>query len=101
MEYGIKVTDIRMKIREGNGMKAICSIVLNGMIALNDIRVIENREGKLMVAMPSKKMSDGKFKDMANPVSASARRIIEQPILEEYRKLTTISDEFMAMLGIE
>lgn len=99
MEYGIKVTDIRMKIREGNGMKAICSITLNGLIALNDIRVIENRDGRLMIAMPSKKMGDGKFRDMANPVNAEGRRILEEAILEEYNRLTTLSDEFLELIA--
>lgn len=99
MEYGIKVTDIRMRIREGNGMKAICSVVLNGMIALNDIRVIENKDGKLMIAMPSKKMADGKFKDMANPVSAKARQIIETSVIDEYHRLTTITDELWALIN--
>lgn len=98
MDYGLQVTDVRMKIRDGNGMVAICNIILNGMIALNDIRVIENREGKLMVAMPSKKMPDGKFKDMANPVNATARRIIEEAVITEYNKLTTLGQELLELI---
>lgn len=98
MEYELEVTDIKMKIREGNGMKAICNIIINGLIALNDIRVIENKEGRLMIAMPSKKMSDGTFRDLANPVSAEARRILETAILDEYYQLTTLSEEFLASI---
>lgn len=32
MEYGLVVTDVKMKIKDGNGMKAICNIVVNGML---------------------------------------------------------------------
>lgn len=99
MEYGLQITDVRMKIKDGNGMKAICNIIVNGMIALNDIRVVETRDGRLMVAMPSKRMPDGKFKDIANPVNAHARRIIEDAVISEYNKLTTLSNELFALIG--
>ncbi|MFE7817839.1 septation protein SpoVG family protein [Priestia megaterium] len=99
MEYGLTITDIKMKIKDGNGMKAICNIIVNGMIALNDIRIVENRSGKLMVAMPSKKMPGGKFKDMANPVNAEARKIIEDAVIGEYDRLTTLSNEIFALLN--
>ncbi|MBJ8109108.1 SpoVG family protein [Bacillus cereus group sp. TH204-1LC] len=99
MEYGLVVTDVKMKIKDGNGMKAICNIVVNGMLALNDIRIVENRSGKLMVAMPSKKMGDGRFKDLANPVNAEARRIIEDAVIGEYNKLTSLSNELFALIG--
>lgn len=88
MEYGLIVTDVRMIIKDGNGMKAICNIVVNDMIAINGIRVIENSEtGKLMVAMPSKKMVDGSYRDSAHPVSLKGREIIEKAVLDEYNKI--------------
>ncbi|BCT30329.1 MULTISPECIES: SpoVG family protein [Bacillus subtilis group] len=98
MEYGLNITEVRMKIKDGNGMKAICNIIINGMIALNDIRVVENKEGRLMVAMPSKRMPDGKFKDMANPVNAQARRLIEDAVISEYNKHTTLSNELLELI---
>ncbi|MEX3713500.1 SpoVG family protein [Cytobacillus horneckiae] len=99
MEYGIVVTDVKMKIKDSNGMKAICNIIINGMLSLNDIRVVETREGKLMVAMPSKKMPDGKFKDMANPINAECRRIIEDAVIKEYKRATTLSAELFKLIS--
>lgn len=98
MEQSITVTDVKMKIKDGNGMKAICNITINGMLSLNDIRVIENKEGRLMVAMPSKKMPDGRFKDMANPINAECRKIIEDAVIFEYNKITTLSNELFMLI---
>lgn len=100
MNYGLHVTDIYMKIKDDKGMKAICNIVVNGMLCINDIRVIENKDGKLFIAMPSKKMPDGKFKDSCNPANAQARNIIETAILNEYHRMTTLSDELAALIGL-
>ncbi|MES9681613.1 SpoVG family protein [Gottfriedia acidiceleris] len=99
MEHGIVITDVKMKIKDGNGMKAICNIVVNGMISLNDIRIVENQSGRLIVAMPSKKMPGGNFKDLANPVNAEARRIIEDAVIGEYNKLTTLSNELFMLIS--
>lgn len=99
MTYTLQVTDVHMKIKDGNGMKAICNIIINGMLNIADIRVIENKKGELFVAMPSKKMPDGNFKDMANPVNAQARAIIEEAVLGKYNELTTLSDELASILA--
>lgn len=99
MKYEFVITDIKMKIKDGNGMKAICNIVVNELLSINDVRIVENKEGRLMVAMPSKKMPGGGFKDMANPVNATARKIIEDAVLAKYHDSTTLNQNILEFIG--
>lgn len=99
MTNGIVITDVNMKIKDGNGMKAICTVTVNGMIAINDIRIVENKNQELIVAMPSKRMPDGKFKDLANPVNAQARSIIQDAVINRYSELTTLSNELFLLIS--
>lgn len=95
---GITITNVNIRLKDSNGMKALCSIVINDMFVIHDIRVVENRSGNLIVAMPSKKMPDGRFKDVCNPANAEARRIIDEAVLEEYKKATTLCDDILDLI---
>ena len=99
MKHELVITDIRLKIKAGGNMKAICTIIVNDLLAINDIRVIENRDRQLLVAMPSKKMHNGSFKDMANPVNPEARRIIEEAVLGEYNKQIALNEDLFELIG--
>ena len=52
---------------------------------LNDIKVVEGDKG-LFVAMPSKRMPDGEYKDIAHPISSEVREVIQNAVLKEYEK---------------
>lgn len=65
-----KVT-IHKTIEEGN-LRAIASVVINGCLRIDNIKVIQVNE-RLFVAMPSRKTADGGFIDVIHPISAEAR----------------------------
>ncbi len=64
-------------------MKAIVSITFDDAFAVHDIKVVEGDKG-LFVAMPSKRMPDGEYKDIAHPISSTARELIQNAVLKEY-----------------
>ena len=41
---------------------------------------------RFFVAMPARRRSDGTFQDIAHPIHAQARRMIEERVLDEYEK---------------
>ncbi|AFS79382.1 stage V sporulation protein G [Gottschalkia acidurici 9a] len=83
----MKITDVRVrKITEDGKMKAIISITFDDAFVVHDIKVIEGQEG-LFVAMPSRKMTDGEFRDIAHPIKQEMRSIIEEAVLKEYEKV--------------
>jgi stage V sporulation protein G len=47
--------------------------------------VIEGQNG-LFVAMPSRKIPSGEFRDIAHPINSETRQMIQNIILEEYKK---------------
>ncbi len=64
-------------------MKAIVSITIDDEFVVHDIKVIEGEKG-LFIAMPSKKASDGEYRDIAHPINSETRDRIQKIILESY-----------------
>jgi len=82
----MEVTDVRVRrlTREGK-MRAIVSITLEDKFVIHDVRVIDGSNG-LFVAMPSKRSPNGEFRDIAHPISAEAREIVQQAVIGAYEE---------------
>ena len=82
----MQVTDVRVRRIEKEGkMKAIVSITLDNEFVIHDIKVIEGEKG-LFIAMPSRKIGNGEFRDVAHPLSSETRNRIRDAIFAEYEK---------------
>lgn len=82
----MKITDVRVrKIAKEGKMKAIVSITIDDEFVVHDIKVIEGEKG-LFIAMPSKKATDGEYRDIAHPINSATRENIQNIILERYEK---------------
>ena len=78
----MQVTDVRIrKINQEGKMKAIVSVTLDDAFVVHDVKVVEGQNG-LFVAMPSKRMPDGEFKDIAHPISQESRSVIQDAVLK-------------------
>ncbi|MBQ1749846.1 MAG: septation regulator SpoVG [Lachnospiraceae bacterium] len=81
----MNITDIRMrKIDKEGKMKAVASITIENEFVVHDIKVIEGEKG-LFIAMPSRKASDGEYKDIAHPIRSETRELLQNMILDKYR----------------
>lgn len=81
----MQITDVRVRKMESDGkMKAIVSVTFNNEFVVHDIKVIEGNNG-LFVAMPSRKGSDGEYRDVAHPINADMRKILHDKIIEAYQ----------------
>ena len=82
----MQITDVRVrKIAKEGKMQAIVSITLDDEFVVHDIKVIEGEKG-LFIAMPSKKATDGEYRDIAHPINSSTRENLQKVILESYEK---------------
>ena len=83
----MNITDVRIrKVGEEGKMKAIASVTFDDEFVVHDIKVIEGRNG-LFIAMPSRKMSDGDFRDIAHPLLSETRNRIKDAILNAYENI--------------
>ena len=80
----MQITDVRVRRIEKEGkMKAIVSITLDNEFVIHDIKVIEGENG-LFIAMPSRKATDGEYRDIAHPINSETRDKIQKVILDKY-----------------
>ena len=69
----MNITDVRVrKIAKEGKMRAVVSITIDDEFVVHDIKVIEGEKG-LFIAMPSRKSSDGEYRDIAHPINTQTR----------------------------
>jgi len=88
----MEITDIRIRKRDGDGrLKAIVSVTFDNEFVIHDVKIIEGNNGKDFIAMPSRKTTDGEYKDIAHPIHAEAREKLERFIFEKYAEIKAAS----------
>lgn len=89
----MEITDVRIRRIEKEGkMKAVVSITIDEAFVVHDIKIIDGEKG-LFIAMPSRKTTEGEYKDIAHPIKSSTREQIQNLILEKYQQeLLTIQE---------
>ncbi len=86
----MQITDIRIrKIAKEGKMKAVVSVTFDNAFVVHDIKVIDGRG----LAMPSRKASDGEYRDIAHPINSDTRDIIQKSILQEYEAIMASGEE--------
>lgn len=84
----MEITDIKFRHLEQYGrLKALVSVTFDHVFAVHDIKVIDGHD-RLFLAMPSRRMPDGTFRDVAHPVGNALRVQLEQAVLDAYRTST-------------
>ena len=83
----MNITDVRVRrvAKEGK-MKEVVSITIDEEFVVHDIKVIEGEKG-LFIAMPSRKATDGEYRDIAHPINSATRERIQNIILEKYEQV--------------
>ncbi len=83
------ITDVRVrKVNDEGKMKAVVSITFDDEFVVHDIKIIEGQNG-LFIAMPSRKMNEGDFRDIAHPLNSETRNKIKDVIFKAYDKALT------------
>ena len=81
----MQVTDVRIRtITKEGKMKAVVSITLDDEFVIHDIKVIEGEQG-VFIAMPSRRTSDGEYRDIAHPINSETREKVQNIILKKYQ----------------
>lgn len=82
----MQITDVRVrKLSEEGKMRGIVSVTFDNAFVVHDIKIIEGQNG-LFIAMPSRKVSEGEFRDIAHPINADMRFELQNEIIRAYEE---------------
>ena len=79
----MEITGVKIYPVSEKKVRAYASIVFDQCFIVRDLKVIDG-DTKLFVAMPSKKMKDGSYRDTAHPLNSEMREMIESRVLEAF-----------------
>jgi len=97
----MKITDVRVrKVNDEGKMKAVVSVTFDDEFVVHDIKIIEGQNG-LFIAMPSRKMGEGDFRDIAHPLVSETRNKIKDAIFAEYEKVLGEKVDVVAVEAVE
>jgi stage V sporulation protein G len=83
----MQVTEVRIRLAKEQFVKAYASICFDDCFLVHDFRIIKGSTG-FFISFPNRtQSSQGDQRDIAFPVDAETRRIIEQAVLAEYEKV--------------
>lgn len=80
------ITRVTVREIDMNMVKGIASIILDDCFVIHDLRVVDGDRG-YFVAMPSRKLPNGDFKDIAHPLNSETREKIQEAVLREFFKV--------------
>lgn len=81
----MKITKVTLRPVSMCKVCAIASIVIDDSFVIHDLRVVNGDKG-LFVAMPSRKLPTGKFRDICHPVDTETRLRIQQAVLKRFHE---------------
>ncbi|MCX5792351.1 MAG: septation regulator SpoVG [Elusimicrobia bacterium] len=79
----MEITEVRIHLRNEARLKAFATVTFDNAFVVHNMKVVDGNTG-LIVCMPSRKIKDGTYKDIAHPIHNEFRSKLEQLILKEY-----------------
>ncbi len=96
----MNITDIRIrKLHDEGKMKAVVSVTIDNAFVIHDIKIIDGSNG-LFVAMPSRKVGEEEYRDIAHPINSDARTSMQSMIFEEYQRAIVEREQVSSFSGV-
>lgn len=84
----MEITEVRIHLRPEQKLKAFATVTFDQTFVVHNVKIVEGKKG-LVVSMPSRKVKDGSFKDIAHPITNEFRSKLEKAVLDAYNKALT------------
>ena len=85
----MKVTDIRTRIEKqmenNERLRAYADITFDESFVIHGLKIIDGQNG-LFVAMPSRRMPNGEFKDIAHPITPELSNELTDFIIKKFEE---------------
>ena len=89
----MEITEVKVRLWDDKRLRALVTIVFDDCFVVRNIKVIEGRDQKLFVAMPSRRQADGTYVDIAHPITRDFRRQMETTILNAFMEERDLAGE--------
>jgi stage V sporulation protein G len=81
----MEITEVRIHVRNEARLKAFATVTLDNTFVVHNIKVVNGNKG-LIVCMPSRKIKDGSYKDIAHPITNEFRSKLEKAVIDKYNE---------------
>ena len=81
----MQITEIRVHLREDDKLKAFVTVTFDNCFVVRNMKLVEGSKG-LILCMPSRKLPNGTYKDIAHPISMEFRKFLEDKIMAAYQE---------------
>jgi len=82
----MNITEVKVFPATEGKLKGYATMVFDECFIVRDMKIIKSDKG-YFVSMPSRRKKDGSFKDIVHPLNAETRQMIEDRVIEEYKKV--------------
>lgn len=81
----MNITDVRFRAvqRTQGKMCAVASVTIEDCFVIHDIKIFD-RDGEYYIGMPSRKTSEGDYKDICHPLNTETRKYLQDVIVSAY-----------------
>lgn len=80
------ITDIKIrKVSDTEQLRAFATVVFDSVLVVHNLKIVSTGD-KLIIAMPSRLVNKGEFKDIVHPINSEFRQYISQEILKAYNE---------------
>ncbi|MBI3299865.1 MAG: septation protein SpoVG family protein [Elusimicrobia bacterium] len=79
----MEITEIRVHLRGEDRLKAFVTVTFDNAFVVRNMKIVVGSKG-LILCMPSRKLANGTYKDVAHPITLEFRKVLEDRILAAY-----------------
>jgi stage V sporulation protein G len=84
----MRITQVRVARNDGSNLVGYAEITLDDCFCVRDLKILRREDG-YYIAMPPAKLSNGRYGEIASPLDAKTRKIIEETVIAEYEKVAS------------
>ena len=79
----MEITEIRVHLRDEDRLKAFVTVTFDNSFVVRNMKIVEGNKS-LILCMPSRKLPNGSYKDVAHPITMEFRKFLEDKIIAAY-----------------
>lgn len=81
----MEITEVKVYPVNEEKLKAYVTVTFGDCFVVRDLKIIKGNN-RLFVAMPSRRMKDGTFRDVVHPSNSEMRQKLEKIIFDKYEE---------------